>query len=45
MAKLELFNVLIKEMKINERNKSLEKDFQKETSGSCVFKSTSYFAF
>lgn len=33
MAKLELFNVLIKEMKINERKKSLEQDFQKETKG------------
>ena len=31
IAKLEFFNVLIKEMKINERKKSLEKDFQKET--------------
>lgn len=33
IAKLELFNVLIKEMKINERKKSLEQDFQKETKG------------
>lgn len=31
IAKLELFNVLIKEMKINERKKSLEQDFQKKT--------------
>lgn len=31
IAKLEFFNVLIKEMKINERKKSLEQDFQKET--------------
>lgn len=31
IAKLELFNVLIKEKKINERKKSLEVDFQKET--------------
>lgn len=31
MEKLEYFNVLIKEMKINERKKSLEQDFQKET--------------
>lgn len=31
MAKLEFYSVLIKEMKINERKKSLEKDFQKET--------------
>ena len=33
MDKWELFNVLIKEMKINERKKSLELDFQKETKG------------
>lgn len=33
MSKLEFFNVLIKEMKINERKKSLEQDFQKETKG------------
>lgn len=33
IAKLEFFNVLIKEMKINERKKSLEQDFQKETKG------------
>lgn len=33
IAKLEFFNVLIKEMKINERKKSLEQDFQKETQG------------
>lgn len=31
MAKLEFYSVLIKEMKINERKKSLEQDFQKET--------------
>ena len=31
IAKLELFNVLINEKKINERKKSLEQDFQKET--------------
>ena len=30
MSKLEFFNVLIKEMKINERKKSLEQDFQKK---------------
>ena len=33
IAKLEFFNVLIKEMKINERKKSLEQDFQKKTKG------------
>lgn len=31
MSKLEFFNVLIKEMKINERKKSLEQDFQKKS--------------
>lgn len=31
MSKLEIFNVLIKEMKINERKKSLEQDFQDKT--------------
>lgn len=31
MDKLESYSVLIKEMKINERKKSLEQDFQKET--------------
>lgn len=33
MSKLEFFNVLIKEMKINERKKSLEQDFQKKSKG------------
>lgn len=33
IAKLEFFNVLIKEMKINERKKSLEQDFQKKSKG------------
>ena len=31
MSKLKTYSVLIKEMKINERKKSLEQDFQKET--------------
>ena len=33
MSKLEFFFFFIKEMKINERKKSLEQDFQKETKG------------
>ena len=33
MSTFEFFNVLIKEMKINERKKSLEQDFQKKTKG------------
>ena len=33
LTKLELFNILIKEMKVNERKKSLEQDFQEEAKG------------